>query len=295
MGSPVCSLISEGVAGTVQDGIRNPVGLERYEYKYVIPSDLLDPIRSCIAPYCDMDPYAARESGRFYAIRTLYLDSDDYRTFRDKEDDVTHRFKLRVRTYGRDSAGPVKFEVKRRFNDVFLKSSVVVPADDWPRLLRGPAGGPPVGLTAAERSAFDHFLRLTLMLAARPKMLIRYERQAYRSRIDPYVRISFDRHIRHQPTGSYDLSGAPWRWASCGGIDLPGWTGEHVVMEFKFKHGAPIWLSDMIRRFELVRRGFSKYCLAVTRTLRDEAAARELALTVAAAGPARRRRRWQTS
>lgn len=274
---------------SLQDGMNDPVAFQRYEYKYIIPSDLMEPIRSFIRPYCDMDPYAERERDKFYTIRTLYLDSAAYRTYWDKVEEVPDRFKLRIRTYGRNSHGPVKFEVKRRFNDIFVKSSVVVPEVAWPGLLAGRANGSQPAMTAIEKSTFDGFIWLTGRLNAGPKMLVQYDRQAFRSRIDRYVRLSFDRRICHHPQNTLDLLGRTEAWVFNDDSDSLGEKGARAILELKFISAAPVWLSDMVRTFGLVRRGFSKYCSAVTRTLHREQAAQEYALAVPLLGMTRRR------
>jgi hypothetical protein len=267
--------------GTVsQQKIQDPIAFQRYEYKYLIPADLMGPIRSFISPYCDMDPFVDREDNKFYTIRTLYLDSADYKTHWDKEHEVPNRFKLRVRTYGKTSDDPVKFEVKRRINDIFLKSSVVVPREIWPGLLTAPINGFSRSFTQEEMSALNSFLWLTRTLRATPKMLIQYERQAFRSRIDRYVRISFDRRICHQPKSTYDLTGQAAAWLFNDDPKSMGEASSLAVLELKFTAGVPLWLSDMVCRFRLVRRGFSKYCTAVARTMNGELAARDLSQAV---------------
>jgi hypothetical protein len=269
--------VTTGGGHELRSEVRDPVAFPRYEYKYLISPDLMEPIRSFIKPYCDIDPYADRESDKFYTIRTLYLDTADYRTYRDKEGEAPARFKLRVRTYGNDLVGPVKFEVKHRLNDVYLKTSLVVPGEQWPRYFWAPIRGFPSTFNEAEKSALDNFIRLFRTLGAGPKMLIRYERQAFRSRIDRYVRVSFDRRICHQTVSAYELEGQTAKWRFNDDSHSLGEPGARVILELKFMTRAPLWLSDMVRRFELVRRGFSKYCTAVSRTLDPGQGTRELA------------------
>jgi SPX domain protein involved in polyphosphate accumulation len=219
-----------------------------------------------------MDWFAAREEEKFYTITSLYFDTEAYQTYWDKEQEVPVRFKLRVRTYGNECDGPVKVEVKRRFNEVSLKSRAEVPPETWPLLLRAPVNG--------SASKLDDFILLTQTLGARPKMLVRYQRQAFTSRIDRYVRITFDRRLLYQPTGAYDLKGGANNWRSNDGprsLDEPG---SWVILELKFMTRAPVWLVDLVRRFGLIRRGFSKYCSAVSYAVYAE--------------PAVTRRRWQT-
>ena len=66
-------------------------------------------------------------------------------------------------------------------------------------------------------------------------------------------------------------------------------TGPRMILELKFMTKAPTWLVDMARTFGLTRRGFSKYCTAVARTLHAEQAGRDLARAIPMTGVMRRR------
>ncbi len=254
-----------------------PVEMQRYEYKYVIPADLVTPITSFLRPYCELDPYSAREETGYYPIRTLYLDSPDYRTYWDKEHGRPVRLKLRVRAYRDDEPGPVKFEVKQRYNDISIKTSVLVPESSWTRHLAHDRPGTAFLQEEAERTAYAHFLFQVRTLRAAPVMLILYHRKALRSRVDPYVRISFDRRIRHQGCRDYCLSGQPNAWESNDDAGSLGADSRSVVMEIKFTPGPPAWLSEMVRRFGLTRGGYSKYGTAMRKFLGQDPAARQAA------------------
>jgi hypothetical protein len=246
---------------------RNGIVFQRYEYKYVIPPGLMEPIRAFIRPYCEMDRFAARETEQFYTITSLYFDTNGYKTYWDKEQEVPVRFKLRVRTYGNECDGPVKFEVKRRFNEVSRKTRVGVPPENWPHLLVAPVNGFAADFRPSARAAFDDFVLLTRTLGAGPKMLVRYQRQAFTSRIDRYVRITFDRRLQFQPGRTYDLKGGARNWAFSDDPVSLDESGSCVILELKFMTRAPVWLVDLVRRFGLIRRGFSKYGSAVSREI----------------------------
>jgi hypothetical protein len=250
--------------------------LQRYEYKYLIPPEMIDPIVSFIRPYCRMDPYAERAKDNYYSILTLYLDSPDYRTYWDVREEVASRFKLRIRIYGDDDTGLVKFEVKRRFKDICLKKTVSMHSQTWPELLQLPSRRPLKDFLQQSNPALLEFLGLARRIYAEPKMLIAYKRQAYQSTIDRYVRISFDRRICHQPKRTYDFNSKRESWIYSDGLDSTGEMGPHVVLELKLMTQAPLWLVDLVHRFGLVRRGYSKYGTAVTRSLAQNQVVQEM-------------------
>jgi hypothetical protein len=55
-----------------------------------------------------------------------------------------------------------------------------------------------------------------------------------------------------------------------------------IVFELKFASAIPAWLVDLVRTFGLMRRGFSKYCSAVKRTLSAGHVASDLACAIPA-------------
>jgi hypothetical protein len=250
--------------------------LQRYEYKYLIPPELVDPIVSFIRPYCRMDPYAEKAKNKYYSIKTLYLDSPDYRTYWDVQEEVASRFKLRIRIYGEDDTGLVKFEIKRRFKDICLKTTVNIHDKMWPEWLELPIRRHIENSLQPENPALLGFIGLAHRIHAEPKILIAYERQAFLSNIDRYVRISFDRRICHQSKYDYNFNSQRENWVYNDGFDSSGEIGPRSVLELKLMTRAPIWLVDMVRRFGLSRRGFSKYCTAVSRTLAQNEVVREL-------------------
>ena len=232
----------------------------RYEMKYAVRPEQLPYLQSAIARYCDLDGFYPVEGKSTYTVDTLYFDSADWRIFHAAENQEIVRSKLRVRTYPDAPGAPAKIEVKRRIKDKILKTGAVVSLDRWQQLLCGAA--PLHSQPAATRRAIEEFLTLQRILDASPRMLIRYQRRAYSSRIDDYVRITFDSQIRFQPQSRYVLSGAPMRWQFTDDEESIGLRGD-LLMELKFKERPPIWIADIIRSLGLIRQGYSKYCSAV--------------------------------
>jgi hypothetical protein len=256
----------------------NAFSLQRYEYKYIIPPEMIHPIVSFIRPYCSMDPYSEKAKDNFYPIKSLYLDSPGYMTYWDVREELASRFKLRLRiySYGSDDAGLVKFEIKRRFKDICLKTTVKVRDKTWPELLQLPSRRHIENSLQPDDPDLLGFIGLAHRIYAEPKMMVLYERLAFQSNIDRYVRISFDRRIRHQPKYSYDFDTSPQKWIYNDGINFTGEIGPRAILELKFMTRAPIWLVDLVRRFRLTRRGFSKYCTAVTQDITQNEVMREL-------------------
>jgi hypothetical protein len=237
----------------------------RYELKYAVNPETLDDMRAFLRPFCVLDDHASAEKAGFYTIDSLYFDDSRYRMYQDVEDGAPVRAKLRVRTYPDSPASVVKFEVKRRVKDLILKSSAVVPGQGWRQWLEERPRAP---LSPRSEAALQCFLRTAQAMGARPKMLVRYERQAFVGAVDNNIRVTFDRGMQHQRMERYELEGVASSWTAMDDPDSIGAPGA-ILLELKFCGRAPIWMADLVRRYGLKRQGYSKYCSAVRRFLFD--------------------------
>lgn len=245
------------------------IHVARSEYKYQVFAEQIPAIREWLLRYCVPDENS--RSGEWYAVRSLYLDNAQFRLYQDAKDALPFRFKLRVRAYG-DASGSIKLEVKRRVRELIVKRSATVRPEAWQLIQQQ---GEEAFLDLAT-PAMGEFLQLQQSLAATPRMLVYYERQAFSSTVDNYVRVTFDRCMQCQPMRDWRLHGDPAEWRP---VDAPrtfGETASPYVLEIKFLDAPPAWLRDLVLRFDLERRGFSKYGRAVESTILQEERAWEL-------------------
>jgi len=112
-------------------------------------------------------------------------------------------------------------------------------------------------------------VRLVKAIEARPVMLIRYRRESYFGKHDPYSRVTFDTRLQYQQTYSWDSWGRGRQWRSLDNpmqqarrldkeVDFSG-----VIMELKTLPDVPIWLMNLVGEFGLDRQGHCKYSNAV--------------------------------
>lgn len=238
----------------------------RYEAKYMIPRSLVPEIRAFIRPFCRPDPHAAGEPPE-YTITTLQLDDPYYSLHYAKEREALNRFKLRVRTYGEIGSAPVFAEVKAKLEETIVKTRVAVPFEVWgEELVRG-VRVPPCFRSERQEIDFLQFKRLVWELGARPELLVRYVRESYVGTVDRYARVTFDRNLEYQVTDSWDGFGRGGLWrrmdsAEAQGVGLPY---SAVVLEVKALSHMPLWVVDMVERFQLRKSGNCKYSTAVWR------------------------------
>jgi SPX domain protein involved in polyphosphate accumulation len=199
-----------------------------------------------------------------YRIRSLYFDTMGFHLFWANEREQADRFKVRARVYpGKTS--PVFLEVKRRVKDVIVKSRGPVGVDEWQDVIRGRA--PRAPLPAGARKAVDGFVYVVHRHHLEPRMVVEYEREAYVSLVDSYARLTFDRKIVIQQKETLDLEVSPVRWRP---VDHPARTlvdGAACVLELKFERRPPGWMVALVKRLDLIRYSFSKYCYGVSAQL----------------------------
>jgi hypothetical protein len=234
----------------------SPLLLERYELKYLIPFSMVQPISDYVANFCDMDYYSRISPDGFYTINSLYFETQNFHFMRAKENQ-TGRFSLRVRSYGDLPKAPYYFETKEKIGDFSRKRRGRVPVENWPDLFLQPDRDP--GFRAGDDPHLQHFLTLTRQYGAMPAILTQYRRRAYLSNVDDYVRVTFDRSLRYRPETDYNVKPTEETMLNYDHPETFGYSGVNVVLELKCERKVPVWLVDVIKRFNLVRMGFSKF------------------------------------
>jgi hypothetical protein len=228
--------------------------LQRLELKYIIDERKAEAMRDFVRSYLELDEYGLDKPNLSYPIHSLYLDSDDLRTYWDTINGAKNRFKLRLRFYDELPTSPVYFEIKRRMNEAILKQRGGVRRDavDW--LLAGhlPERAHLLALDDPRQlAALERFSRLMLNLHARPKAHVTYFREAWVSTVDNSIRVTMDREVRCGVECNSRLS------TELGHAVRP--FGEKVILELKFTGRFPNWFRDLVQTFNLVRGPAAKY------------------------------------
>lgn len=238
--------------------------IERYEYKFLVEDHLVPAIRSFAQSTSRLDGHARADGA--YAIRSLYFDTAAFDLYAANQHEVGRRFKVRARTYPDSPGSPVFLELKRRFGDVISKTRAGVPCDLWKQAIECDEATLAL-LPERARSAVSAFACRVHLSHLEPVVLVEYEREAYVSDIDSYARLTFDRNIRVQAKSELDLEADPNRWCSIDHSAQTKTTRSVAVLELKFERRPPAWMHAMVRRLELVRYSFSKYCYGVLNEL----------------------------
>jgi len=94
---------------------------QRFELKYLITEKVALRIRDFVSSYLEIDEYGASKPNLSYPVHSLYLDSNDLKTYHQTLNGTRNRFKLRLRFYDDRPETPIFFEIKRRVNNCIQK------------------------------------------------------------------------------------------------------------------------------------------------------------------------------
>ena len=238
----------------------------RYESKYIIPRSLIPEIRAFIEPFCMPDPYGHGTPPE-YTITTLQLDDPHYSLHEAKVREAFTRFKLRVRTYGEIGSSPVFAEVKAKLEQTIVKSRAAIPFKAWSKELVFGLNVPSCFKNERAEVDFLQFKRLVWELGARPVLLVRYVRESYVGIVDRYARVTFDHKLRYQMTDSWTDFGRSGEWRKMDSAEAQGFGLAYsgVVLEVKTLSHMPLWVVDLVERFQLKKCGNCKYSTALWR------------------------------
>lgn len=229
----------------------------RYERKYLIPDRIADVVRRFVAAYLVPDRHMAGAGPEGYRVCSLYLDSPQLLLYRQTQDGIKNRYKLRIRFYDDDPQSPAFLELKKRTTETIHKLRAMIAKSAVEPLLSGrrPTAADIRSNSDATYRAIAEFCDCRERLQALGVAFVEYRREAYVSSAAENVRATFDRHIagREYRPGAGLQPATPACPVDCKG----------VVFEMKYNGRAPRWMHDLAASFNLRRLSFPKYVHSV--------------------------------
>jgi SPX domain protein involved in polyphosphate accumulation len=233
----------------------------RYEYKYFVPYEQLQKLRSIIAPLMDLDDYA-REHGGEYTVRSIYFDTPDWDCYFQKVSGVKRRNKVRLRGYNGGNVGTeVFFEIKKKVDEPLYKNRASLTYEEAQQVLLGKSLEEVEFAANGKRDAVEDARRFLYHLHARqmrPVITVIYERE-------PYQTIFIDRENDLRITLDKNLRAVAW--------PSPGELFEErhpypvesrrFILEIKFNRYLPNWVKAVVSSLGLTKCSASKYVLCV--------------------------------
>jgi SPX domain protein involved in polyphosphate accumulation len=235
--------------------IRN---FNRFELKYLITLKQAESLKSVLHAYLLPDEHG-ENNGR-YTVASLYYDSPDLHCFREKQDGIRFRRKLRIRSYEPDriftDQTRVFVEVKQRVDRVTQKRRAVLTYSDALRLCND-RQLPQYG--GEDKAFIEEVFFFLWQYNLQPASIVRYERQAFIGTMyDIGLRVTFDTSLSFQahPLYLHDQKAS-----------LPMLSANWAVMEIKVNDRIPRWLTEMIAGHNLQMQRISKYCRSIEAAL----------------------------
>lgn len=231
----------------------------RYEYKYLVDTKLLDRLRRSFEPYLEPDEYAAGRNNAEYTVRSIYFDTHNLQFYHEKLSGIMVRKKLRIRGYNyRDESDKLFLEIKRKYENKIWKNRAAFSYENLKSIIDCGNIEDLINDETLDRAAFSEGSRFIHHLKRnhlKPVVLITYDREAYQSKFNSSLRITFDKNLRYKLFPStedlFDES------------TLKKAMPDKFVLELKFYNGFPRWLQNILQKYGLTRVPVSKYTICI--------------------------------
>lgn len=233
--------------------IENKLQKQRFEYKFITYESQVQAIRQYVESYLNLDVFGATQLDRSYPVHSIYLDSKSLLTYTDTINGSRNRYKLRVRYYENGDDKPVYLEVKRRQDRAISKKRAIVHRHVVHELLNGviPSMNHLHEKTREQYDTLISICQLIETLEAKPKVHIKYFREAYEQLDSNAVRVTFDRNVISEVIHQIEYKLVP---------DFPvSVFGDKIILELKFTDNFPLWFRDLVQHFELTSGSAAKY------------------------------------
>lgn len=183
--------------------------------------------------------------GDGYPIRSLYFDNYANTDFYEKLDGVENRKKIRLRIYSSEDQ-KAKLEIKRKYGDNQVKSSVVISKEDALKLIECDYDV----LQKYESDTAKTIYNIMKVNHLRPVVLIEYKRKAFIHEMNN-IRITIDSDIRASETDFRLFEKEP--------ILKPIEYYHNVLVEVKYDGFLLNWITNILSRYQMTRTSYSKY------------------------------------
>ncbi len=219
----------------------------RFEYKYQVPIALSEKLITELTEHLYLDKYC-KEHGS-YRIVNHYIDTPNYDLIRKSISKPMYKQKLRIRTYKEtiEDDELIFFEIKKKYDGIVNKRRCQMTYNEAKKLMRDKC------LDTVHDYTNQQILKeLTTIIKQdnyEQKTTIIYDRIAFFDR-NKDLRISFDFNIHSQ---NHTLLNS-----------------NLTLMEIKTAGGMPLWLVQLLNKYNIRKKSFSKYGTDFLKTLEEK-------------------------
>ncbi len=219
----------------------------RYEYKYKIHKYTAKMLMNIFDQQLNIDNYCAKHG--FYQISNIYIDNKDHELISHSVSKPKYKHKFRIRTYQTEleENQMVYFEVKKKYDGLVNKRRCPMTYKQCKQLLRDKDANftdeyinPQIFKEIKYLLNEDHYYEDTQIM---------YKRIAYFDD-NKDLRISFD----------YDIQSS----------DYTLLRDDYMLMEIKTHLAMPLWLTEILDKYEIRKQSFSKYGAHYFKTIEEQ-------------------------
>jgi hypothetical protein len=231
----------------------------RLEYKFLVPITMLTNFRKVIKPYIYLDEFSESRPDKQYTVRSIYYETRGFTCYVEKVEGFRFKKKFRIRGYNTTDPNSVVFlEIKSKNQDFISKSRAPIRWNQIKSVFTGynlNTTSLPFIPETKEAEAAGRFLYHYYRKKMMPVVLIAYEREAFYSRFDRTLRITFDKNVRSRLYPSLDSL-----YVDRGmNFVMPN----YFVFEVKFYGGLPQWIRSIVTKFDIQRLAVSKFAMGI--------------------------------
>lgn len=227
---------------------------KRKELKFIVNKQQYKDFLNEIKPHIIADEYC--KNGETYTINNVYFDTDDNYLIRTSIAKPYFKEKLRLRSYFSEvkPSDRVFLEIKRKIDGIVTKRRVIMSVDEANEFLKTGKISSEDYLQKQVLSEIKAFIKRYQL---KPSQYISYKREAYFSKEDKSLRITFDSEILARRS-EFSLSNN----------DFGAFGGENVIdddvriLEIKAIGSLPLWLVHSLSKYGVYKTSFSKYAVA---------------------------------
>lgn len=220
-------------------------GKGRHELKYYINLQDYFAIKSKIRHLMKTDPNG-NEKGE-YEIISLYFDDIFNSAYFEKIQGVNKRKKFRIRIYNFEEK-TIKLEKKSKVGEITSKEVTFISRNEYEKILNNDVDF----ILERNPDGFIDFYRGVKKNFLRPKVLVRYTREAYLMRAGN-VRITFDKNLK-TGNNNLDLFDENGHFAT--------YDPNQIILEIKYDSFFPSHLKNLIQNTGKLRGSSSKYIMS---------------------------------
>ena len=229
--------------------------LQRYEFKYFLPKNIAEEIKSHAGKFMILDHFANLELKKSYLVRSIYFENDFNSNFEEKINGYRIRKKFRLRYYKKNiENGPVFLETKGRNLERTYKQRTRLNISDI-EIIKKKNFLFSLLEKYPDNVLIQDFVFEFYKKKLKPKILIDYEREPYINKHGLYFRLTFDHNLSCIKLDNELNHNSFNRSIEC--------KSGFSILEVKFERSIPLWFHRIIQSYNLRRQSISKFVLGM--------------------------------